>query len=126
MECAGNGRAFFPDPVGPTPWRHGAVGCVRWTGVRLTDLLQRCGVLPHAVYTGHHSPDVNLDGRGPAISRGLPIAKALASETLVAFAINDEPLPVLHGGPLRLVVPGYPARRFAEVDHAHRGARPRA
>jgi len=112
LECAGNGRAFFPDPAGTVLWRHGAVGCVRWTGVRLLDLLQTCGERPEAIYTGHHSPDVYLDGSGPAISRGLPIAKALSPETLVAFAINGGPLPVLHGGPLRLVTPGYPGASF--------------
>ena len=53
-----------------------------------------------------------LDGSGPAISRGLPIDKALAPETLLAFAINGEPIPALHGGPLRLVVPGYPGASF--------------
>jgi len=108
LECAGNGRAFFPEPAGTVLWQHGAVGCAAWTGARLGDLLQACGLTRDAVYTGHHSPDMRLDGRGPALSRGLPIAKARAPETLVAWAINGAPIPALHGGPLRLVAPGFP------------------
>ena len=108
LECAGNGRAFFPEPAGTVLWRHGAAGCVAWAGVRLGDLLHSCEPLPEAAYTGHHSPDMRLDGRGPALSRGLPIAKARAPETLVAWAINGAPIPPLHGGPLRLVAPGFP------------------
>jgi len=130
LECAGNGRAFFERPAGAPLWRHGAVGCAAWTGVRLADLLDQCGLGPGAVYTGHYSPDLTLDGSGPAISRGLPIAKAPAPETLVAYALNGAPIPLLHGGPLRLVAPGYPGSawqkwltRIAIRDREHDGER---
>jgi DMSO/TMAO reductase YedYZ molybdopterin-dependent catalytic subunit len=130
LECAGNGRAFFPERIPSVPWRHGAVGCVAWTGVKLSDLLARCVLKPEAVYTGHFSPDRDLDGSGPALSRGLPIAKALAAETIVAHALNGEPIPLLHGGPLRIIAPGYPASasqkwltRIGIRDREHDGVR---
>jgi DMSO/TMAO reductase YedYZ molybdopterin-dependent catalytic subunit len=130
LECAGNGRAFFTEPAGTILWQHGAVGCTAWTGVRLADLLAQCGVSPEAVYTGHHSPDRALAGDGPALSRGVPIAKALAPETIVAYAANGEPIPILHGGPLRVVVPGYPGSasqkwltRIEIRDREHDGER---
>jgi DMSO/TMAO reductase YedYZ molybdopterin-dependent catalytic subunit len=130
LECAGNGRSFFTEPAGVVLWRHGAAGCVAWTGVRLADLLATCELAPNAVYTGHYSPDMRFDGGGPAISRGLPIAKALAPETLVAWALNGAPIPPLHGGPLRVVAPGFPASasqkwitRIAIRDREHDGER---
>jgi DMSO/TMAO reductase YedYZ molybdopterin-dependent catalytic subunit len=132
LECAGNGRAFFPEPAGTVLWQHGGAGCAAWTGVRLADLLDRCGLMPDAVYTGHHSPDMRIDGRGPALSRGLPIAKALAPETLVAWAVNGAPIPPLHGGPLRIVAPGFPGSawqkwitRIAVREREHDGERMR-
>lgn len=109
LECAGNGRSHFSPATDGLPWRLGAVGCARWTGVRLKDVLEHAGVRPAAVYTGHHAPDrLVKDPSRPALSRGLPIAKALSPETLIAFAMNGEPLPRLHGGPLRIVAPGFP------------------
>jgi sulfite oxidase len=130
IECAGNGRAYFTDETNVPPWTQGAVGCVRWTGVRMFDLLSACGVEPRAVYTAHHSPDRELDGEGPAISRGLPIAKAIAPETLIATAINGVALPYLHGGPLRVVAPGFPGSawqkwltRIEIRDREHDGER---
>ena len=78
-----------------------------------------CGLRAEAVYTGHHSPDRAIEGNAPAISRGLPIAKAMAPETLIAFAVNGVPLPYLHGGPLRRRGPGLSRLGLAEM------ARPR-
>ncbi|WP_376986392.1 sulfite oxidase [Bosea sp. R86505] len=109
LECAGNGRSQFSPATDGLPWRLGAVGCARWTGVRLADVLADAGVRETAVYTGQYAPDRLIsDPSRPALSRGLPIAKALSPETLIAFAMNGEPLPRLHGGPLRIVAPGFP------------------
>ncbi|PZN95144.1 MAG: molybdopterin containing oxidoreductase, partial [Hyphomicrobiales bacterium] len=73
LECAGNGRSQFSPATDGLPWRLGAVGCARWTGVRLRDVLAHAGVRTSAVYTGHYAPDRLLaDPSRPALSRGLP------------------------------------------------------
>jgi len=111
LECGGNGRSEFDPPAKGNQWTVGAVSCATWTGVRLRDVLEDVGLKSDAVYIGYHAADVHLSGdpdKEP-ISRGAPIAKALQDETLLAFKMNDEDIPLAHGYPLRLVAGGWPA-----------------
>ena len=106
LECAGNGRSFFSPPVAGLQWTTGAVGNGRWRGVRLADVLQRAGVKPNAVEILFDGADVPL-GTMADFQRSIPIKKALHRDTLLAYAMNGETLPVKHGFPLRAVVPGW-------------------
>lgn len=111
LECGGNGRAGFDPPASGNQWGQGAVHCAQWTGVRLKDVLQDTGIKEDAVYIGYYGRDQHLskDPSKSAISRGVPIKKALEDETLIAWAVNGQDIPEFHGFPLRLVVGGWPA-----------------
>jgi DMSO/TMAO reductase YedYZ molybdopterin-dependent catalytic subunit len=110
LECGGNGRAGFNPPASGNQWTVGAVGCSQWTGVRYADVLEAAGIKPSAVYTGHYGADTHLSGdpNKVAISRGVPIEKALDPSNLIAFEMNGEPIHPMNGAPLRAVVPGWP------------------
>lgn len=110
IECGGNGRAFFNPPAKGNQWTYGAVACSNWTGVRLKDVLNAAGVQKSAVYTAHVGADTHLSGKEGklAISRGMPIEKAMTDDILIAFEQNGKPLHPMNGAPLRLVVPGWP------------------
>ena len=111
VECGGNGRSEFDPPAKGNQWTIGAVACASWTGVRLKDVLQEAGIKDDAVYIGYHAVDQHLS-RDPSktpISRGVPMSKALQDETLLAFKMNGEDIPLVHGYPLRLVCGGWPA-----------------
>ena len=132
LECGGNGRAEYHPPVGGNQWTTGAVACPEWAGVRLRDVLDSCGMARNAVYVAYESADTHLSGdptRGP-ISRGVPVAKALEGESMIAWAMNGQPLPPLHGFPLRLVIGGWPGSvsgkwltRILVRDRVHDGAK---
>ncbi|PHI20995.1 molybdopterin containing oxidoreductase [Lewinellaceae bacterium SD302] len=111
LECGGNGRSEFNPPAKGNQWSTGAVGCAAWTGVRLKDVLQSVGVKSDAVYIGYYGADTHLSGNlsKTVISRGVPIKKAMQEESLIAWEMNGEPLPLLNGFPLRLIFGGYPA-----------------
>tara|TARA_R110000868_G_scaffold3259_2_gene21327 strand:- start:7873 stop:9096 length:1224 start_codon:yes stop_codon:yes gene_type:complete len=111
LECGGNGRSEFNPPAKGNQWTIGAVSCANWTGVRLKDVLADVGIKNTAVYIGYHAADTHLSGdiTKEPISRGVPIAKALQEETLLAFQMNGDDIPLVHGYPLRLIAGGYPA-----------------
>lgn len=111
LECGGNGRKEFFPPTEGNQWEVGAVSCAEWTGIRLRDLLEDVGIKENAVYIGYHGADrhISRDPEKEAISRGVPIAKAMEDETILAFQMNGEDIPLAHGYPLRLIASGFPA-----------------
>jgi sulfite oxidase len=111
IECGGNGRAEFNPPAKGNQWTLGAVACSSWTGVRLRDVLEDVGIKSDANYIGYYGADTHVSGdpKKVVISRGVPMAKALEDESIIAWAMNGENIPLMNGHPLRLVIGGWPA-----------------
>lgn len=119
LECAGNGRSEFYPAASGNQWSTGAIGCPEWTGVRLRDVLDWCGVADDAVYVAYEAKDRHLSGdpSKQPISRGVPIEKALEPESMLVWAMNGESLPLLHGYPLRMLCSGWPASASGKWVH---------
>jgi sulfite oxidase len=110
MECGGNGRSFYSPPARGNQWTNGGVGCAEWTGVRLSDVLKAAGPKSSALFTGHYGADPHLSGEANrvALSRGVPMTKAMDESNLIVWAMNGQPLPQVHGAPVRLIIAGWP------------------
>jgi DMSO/TMAO reductase YedYZ molybdopterin-dependent catalytic subunit len=108
LECAGSGRSGYSPRASGTPWLEtGGMGCPTWGGVRLADLLKAAGVKPGAAHVAGQGGDPGLVPTAAPVIRSIPMQKAMDEATLVAWAMNGNPLPWVHGYPLRLVVPGW-------------------
>src|SRR5438034_1703677 len=110
LECAGNGRSLLTPAVDGEQWGLGAVSTAEWTGVPLREVLDRASINPsgrEVVFQG--ADGGRVEGRAGMVhfERSLRLDDARGSEILLAYAMNGEPLPIQHGFPLRVIVPGW-------------------
>ena len=106
-QCSGNSRGFFEPRVPGGQAGNGLMGCARWRGVRLRDVLDRAGLGTDAVQVRFDGADGPVSPATPDFAKALDVAVATNPDVLLAWSMNGSDLPVLNGYPLRLVVPGY-------------------
>lgn len=114
-QCAGNSRGFSNPRVTGGQWGNGAMGNAKWTGVRLKDLLDKAGLEADATRVRFNGLDKPPAPKVPDFMKSLEMDVALGPDILVAYAMNDEALPVLNGFPVRLVVPGWYATYWVKM-----------
>jgi DMSO/TMAO reductase YedYZ molybdopterin-dependent catalytic subunit len=114
-QCSGNSRGFFQPRVAGGEWANGAIGNALWRGVRLKDVLDRAGVKAGALQVRFNGLDTGVIPQTPDFMKSLAIDHARDGEVMIAYAMNGEPLPLLNGFPLRLVVPGWYATYWVKM-----------
>ena len=110
LECAGNGRSLLSPRVNGEQWNFGAVSTAEWTGVPLAEVLDRAGIRAgekEVVFRGADRGKTDANSEPIRFERSLSIGNAQAPEVLLAYAMNGEALPIVHGYPLRVIVPGW-------------------
>ena len=108
-QCSGNRRGLFQPHVPGVEWGYGAMGCARWKGARLKDVLDKVGLKKEALEIVFNGADGPALDKTPDFVKSLPVWKAIEETTIVAYEMNGEPLPHWNGFPARIVVPGWTA-----------------
>lgn len=106
-QCSGNARSFFDPRVPGGQWKNGAMGNARWTGVKLKDLLTYAGTKPDSKDVSFNGLDLPPLATVADFEKSLSFEHANDGEVIVAYEMNGEPLPLLNGYPLKLIVPGW-------------------
>jgi sulfite dehydrogenase len=106
-QCSGNRRGLFQPHVPGVEWGYGAMGCARWKGARLKDILEKAGLKKEAIEVAFNGADGPPVEKTPDFIKSIPVWKAMEETTLVAYEMNGAPLPHFNGYPARLVVPGW-------------------
>jgi DMSO/TMAO reductase YedYZ molybdopterin-dependent catalytic subunit len=106
-QCSGNRRGLFEPHVPGVEWGYGAMGCARWKGVRLKDVLDKVKFKKEAIEIVFDGADSAPIDKTPDFIKSIPVWRALDESTIIAYEMNGAPLPHLHGAPARLIVPGW-------------------
>jgi len=114
-QCSGNSRGLFTPRVAGGEWGNGAMGNALWTGVRLRDILDRTGLKASAKQVQFDGLDGPPLPTTPDFKKSLDVDIARGDDVIVAYAMNGEPLPVLNGYPVRLIVPGWFATYWVKM-----------
>jgi sulfite dehydrogenase len=114
-QCSGNSRGLFEPRVAGGEWSNGAMGNALWTGVRLRDILDRAGVKAGAKQVQFNGLETGVFPATPNFKKSLDLDVARGDDVIVAYAMNGQPLPVLNGYPVRLIVPGWFATYWVKM-----------
>jgi len=106
-QCSGNRRGLSKPHVAGVEWGYGAMGCARWKGARLKDVLDKVGLKKEAIEISYGGADGPAVDKTPDFVKSIPVWKAMDENTIIAYEMNGAPLPHFNGYPARIVVPGW-------------------
>ena len=109
LQCSGNGRGFFAHKTSGSQWKVGAAGNTLWSGVPVKALVEELGGvrggMRYMTSTGGEVIPAGLDPRNVMVERSVPWTAM--EEAILAWELNGRPIPLAHGGPVRMIIPGY-------------------